>query len=251
MRGPHRGSLVATATSIPRRIRRAAQRDFKGSTIEFSGRELVFGLDAPAPRARAMPRIADSVLETFAPRGARLEGHSYPMSPLIKLGAMSAKGARPVEAFRSRRRSASGRTQSLNRPSRDGLLTAPSGTTSLVDGLPLSSRERSFALRLSDGEVCPVAAIQHGVNECPNSGVVASPGWLRMTRMRPDSPRRTGAPCFLPISGPQSLLTRRQAYPARTDKTGIRCFEAPESAGRRAFEKDVAVLWPTKREIRR
>ena len=34
-----------------------------------------------------------------------------------------------------------------------------SGSTRLTKGLPLSARERSLALRLSDGKVCPEAAV--------------------------------------------------------------------------------------------
>jgi hypothetical protein len=43
--------------------------------------------------------------------------------------------------------------------SRERPLTALSGTTRFAGGLPLSARERSLALRQSDGKVCPLPAI--------------------------------------------------------------------------------------------
>jgi hypothetical protein len=50
----------------------------------------------------------------------------------------------------------------------------------------------------------------------------------------------------LSIAG-RRLSLRWQANAASVDQTGIKCLEPPESDGRRAFEKKVAVLRPSNR----
>src|SRR5262249_4551581 len=93
---------------------------------------------------------------------------------------------------------------------------------------------------------CPEAVIQHGGKGC-RVGVATgpSPRRFRTTSGRPERATPPGRFLLFVDAGPQSLLLRRQANAARADQTGIRRFEPPESARRRAFEKDVAVLWPT------